>query len=228
LLNKKEVGTRLKEWLLTKYNSIDEAGKALDTTGNSLRNSYLNGKALPGGELMQKLLEIGCPIDEILTGKRNVNSRYSLRKTIEASDIAAREKTLYKELRAFSLKPFPVIQKLAAGNMKQYFNDIPAEDLILVPYRHEHCIVMLVDGDSMSPLISDGDLVVVDLIKHYKNKDIVAVALTTGEQMIKRYKANDGENSIILYSDNPAYTPRIIGKNFIQNIYKVVKIIKDV
>jgi phage repressor protein C with HTH and peptisase S24 domain len=45
--------------------------------------------------------------------------------------------------------------------------------------------------------------------------------------MIKRYKNNEPQKSIILYSDNPEYPPTEINENKIEVIYRVVKIIKS-
>lgn len=73
-LDKKEIGLRLKQFLKGKFSSIDEAGIHLETTGNTLRTTYLNGKSLPGAELIYKLLLIGCDINWLFTGESLHNS----------------------------------------------------------------------------------------------------------------------------------------------------------
>jgi len=67
----KLVGTRLKKFLYSKYPTINEAALYLETTGDSLRNSYFNGKAIPGGNMIVKLLKLGCDIAWLLSEDAN-------------------------------------------------------------------------------------------------------------------------------------------------------------
>ena len=64
-------------------------------------------------------------------------------------------------------------------------------------------------GDSMQPLISPHDWLVVEQNNQPKNKDVVVCA-NNGEVMVKRF-TRDGEN-IILQSENPDYTPIVADK----------------
>lgn len=64
-------------------------------------------------------------------------------------------------------------------------------------------------GDSMQPLISPHDWLVVEQNNQPKNKDVIVCA-NNGEVMVKRF-TRDGEN-IILQSENPNYTPIVADK----------------
>lgn len=72
MFNKKEIGKRLRTILIDKFGSINESARVLDKTSANLRNNYLNGKSIPGPELLSKLLEYGCDIQWLLTGKENL------------------------------------------------------------------------------------------------------------------------------------------------------------
>ena len=70
-MNKSDISSRLKTFLKSNFNTIDEAAPHLGTTGNTLRNSYLNGRSVPGPDLLSKLFEMGCDINWLLFGVSN-------------------------------------------------------------------------------------------------------------------------------------------------------------
>lgn len=64
-------------------------------------------------------------------------------------------------------------------------------------------------GDSMSPTIEDGDLVLISIQSEIEDGEICAVLLEGGDRAtLKRVKRQD--NMILLLSDNSAYDPIII------------------
>ena len=71
-IDKKKTGTRLKNFLYEHFDSIDAAAKSLGTTVASLRNSYFNGKSLPGAEIILKLQQLGCDTKWLLEGKKDI------------------------------------------------------------------------------------------------------------------------------------------------------------
>lgn len=62
-----------------------------------------------------------------------------------------------------------------------------------------------VAGESMFPLISDGELLVVDRMSETKDRDIV-VAYVDGELCVKRLRILD-DGAILLVSENTSYEP---------------------
>ncbi len=111
-----------------------------------------------------------------------------------------------EQLQATSL---PLLGKTAAGC--PLYSEEHAEDHIPIPTSwlvpgKEH-FLLTVQGSSMEPTISDGDLIVVCNEQNARNNDII-VAVIEDELTTKRFfKSN---NRISLLSDNPDYPDIII------------------
>lgn len=64
-MNKKEIGLRLREFLIGKYGKLIIAAEKLEIGPQNL-NKYLNGDYVPGGKLIAKLSELGCDTNWLL------------------------------------------------------------------------------------------------------------------------------------------------------------------
>lgn len=64
-MNKKEIGIRIREFLITKFGKLSLGAEKLEISPQNL-NKYLNGKFVPGGEIISKLGEMGCDINWLL------------------------------------------------------------------------------------------------------------------------------------------------------------------
>ncbi|MGR3436849.1 MAG: S24 family peptidase [Shimia sp.] len=74
------------------------------------------------------------------------------------------------------------------------------------------CILLSVSGYSMFPLLSDGDVVMLDRAKTTVRRDQVYGLLDPdGQAIVKRLRPTD--TGLILKSDNPEYDPRILSKD---------------
>jgi phage repressor protein C with HTH and peptisase S24 domain len=224
----KTLGQRIK-YIRTKA-GLDqkEFADLLDVKTSAAVSNWEKDKREPDIYTLQKVAKFGGTTVEwlILGEKENKpNETVSLISPKMSAD-AVRE-NFYKYMTKLAMNPFPIVSNLSAGSLKEYSEASDLEDTVVLPYPNKNCIVLRVEGNSMKPKIDDGDLVLLDLNKSIKNKDIVAVRLKSGEQMIKRYKNNEPQKSIILYSDNPEYPPTEINENKIEVIYRVVKIIKS-
>jgi DNA polymerase V len=71
-------------------------------------------------------------------------------------------------------------------------------------------------GDSMKPLISEGDILVVDCSKKVANNDIVIVELD-GERLCKRYCLKQGR--VMLLSENSQHKPIILNSDLNFSIF---------
>ena len=88
------------------------------------------------------------------------------------------------------------------------------------------CFALKVKGKSMETTLKDGWIVLVDMDAAYREGDIVAVRLKNGEQYIKRF-FDMNYAFVKLTSDNSEYGVRLIDKNDIDKIYKVVATIHN-
>lgn len=64
-MNKKQIGERLREFLLSKFGKLNFAAQKLEILPQTL-TKYLNGNFVPGGELIAKLSEYGCDTNWLL------------------------------------------------------------------------------------------------------------------------------------------------------------------
>lgn len=198
-IDKKSVAFRLKSFLVDKFGSVKAAAVALDKSPEALYNGYLNGRSVPGGELLAQLAELDCDIEWLLTGRT---------RTIQPQ----------------AAKLFPVVSAVGAGSVTPY-DDIISEP-IPMPYNGEGVLLRVV-GDSMAALIQEGDLVLVDSKKKPKEGNIVAVRTKAGEQFVK-YLGARSKQTVMFYSHNSIYAPVTYQISDLVTVKKVVLILKDV
>lgn len=220
---KEQIASRMEEFIKDKGWAKAHFAKIIGIAPQDV-NKLLKAKLNPLNYI-DKLVSEGADKNWLLTGE------YSEAKKIvrELTSKQAREeakKNLVPYLQKLKMRVFPIVSKIAAGTMKEYYEQLDPENTIVVPYKHDNCVALQVDGDSMADKIDNGDLVLVDLYKNVKDGDIVAVRLKSGEQLVKRFKRING--TVILYSDNNKYTPISVKETEVEVLKKVVKIIKNV
>jgi len=189
------------------------------------------GLRKPDIDMLQKIAEKG---DEdfywLLTGKKynDTEPKEAVNTIFKEGAKASEFKRIKRSLNKVGLQTFRIVSSLAAGRPIEFFEDnqLGNEQDIVLPYPHKNCLVLQVQGDSMTDKINSGDLVLVDLTILPKDGDIVAIRLKNGEQLIKRFKKFDGW--YMFYSENEEYEPIVKKENEIDQVRKVVKIIKDV
>lgn len=192
-------GIRLKEFADQKFGSIYAMSKAIGISQPNITR-YVRGEVQPTKILFEKLLEVGCDLEWLLTGIPKNNNLVQ------------------------NHREFPLVSMVGAGSIIPYDDQPPV--MIPFPFSGEGLVLRVV-GDSMASLISEGDLVLVDLIKRPKQGNIVAARTTGGEQFVK-YLGTQHEDLVMFYSHNSYYSPIAFKKKEIITIKKVVYILKDV
>lgn len=84
---------------------------------------------------------------------------------------------------------------------------IPAD---LVPDDHHVCVFQVV-GDSMTPGIRDGDLVIVDADLQARDGDVAAVWINNWNGVSGRVVKRLSHGGTVLKSTNPKYPPMVLG-----------------
>lgn len=106
-----------------------------------------------------------------------------------------------------------------------FIDDEEMEYIPMISFPNwQHCFAVKVKGDSMSPKISDGDIVIINTELAIENNQIGAFMIDD-EAFLKRKKiAND--NTLLLVSNNESYAPIVVTKesNF-KEIGKITQII---
>lgn len=111
------------------------------------------------------------------------------------------------------LRIYPYLRKIAAAGNGFYFDDIPT-DTIEAPYMEGADFVIGVNGDSMEPVLSDGDLIYVEKRQIVETGDI-GIFIVNSQCYVKK-AADEG-----LVSYNPKY-PTIPGTEHIICFGKVL------
>lgn len=171
--------TQLKKAMFLKgWRQIDLV-RATGLTDSQI-SSWYNGRYRPNGEAMAKIAKaLGVTVDYLL-GKEDVP---------------------VSKLTLPQLHEIPVIGKVAAG--------IPIEeqeDIIGTVATDKNVFALRISGDSMSPRIMDGDIVLVHQQENANDGDIV-IARVDGEVTCKVLKKN--AYGVTLVPFNAAYAPFI-------------------
>ena len=88
-----------------------------------------------------------------------------------------------------------------------------------IDVKDPNAYALMVEGDSMSPMLEPGWIVYVCPNHRYENGDLVVVALRSDEVMIKKLRKAD--EMFVLQSINPAYEPLILATDGFRFIHKV-------
>jgi repressor LexA len=169
-------------------------------------NNYLSGQARPGGILQQRLRVLGCDVDWLMTGR---------------SDVEKRSTDISDELQRTSLRLVPVYTHVKAGTKSLVFEQQPI-DYVVVPRDQSGSLFALkVKGNSMSPKIEDGDIIIVSQSQETKNDDICFVVFEDGESCIRYVHCFDHE-VMLSSANNDKHPPIRHKKTDIRWFYKVV------
>lgn len=96
------------------------------------------------------------------------------------------------------------------------------------PYNKATCLCNI-SGDSMSPLINNGDMIALQLIEDSSwlvMGDIYAIVATNGLRTVKRIEEGNTPDTYMLIPVNEDYKPQSIPKNKIQTVFRVMGCMK--
>lgn len=127
--------------------------------------------------------------------------------------------------RREKLVDLPLISAVPAGKVATMFHPDYVDEYVTVDdVKDPQAFALRVKGNSMSPRIEDGDVVVVSPSAEAGNGDICVVRVD-GEDTLKKVKF---EGSYIhLIPLNPDFEPVTVKKKDVNFVWKVVKLIKE-
>lgn len=127
--------------------------------------------------------------------------------------------------RKVQLSELPLISAVPAGKVATLFHPDYVDDYVTVAdIKDPQAFALKVKGQSMSPRIEDGDVVVVSPQSEVRNGDICVVRVD-GEDTLKKIKMEG--NYIHLIPLNPDFEPVTAKKKDVNFAWKVVKLIKE-
>ena len=119
---------------------------------------------------------------------------------------------------------------VTAGGMtrERMFADEQVVGTINMPAIHPDCCIVRVSGDSMSPVIGNGDLIA---IREVRNPNLIFwgqiyVVLLDDYRMVKYVRRHNDPSMVILRSENPKYDDIEILKSEIRDLFLVENIIR--
>lgn len=126
---------------------------------------------------------------------------YTSEQPVKNTDTLEESATYHINEKVYT-KSIPLYPKLAAAGTGQYlFDDIPSETILVDSKKYKSASYAIgVNGDSMEPTFSDGDILIVDR-DTIPEIGKISIFLIDGKSFVKRL----GENELI--SDNPSYFP---------------------
>lgn len=125
-------------------------------------------------------------------------------------------------------KNIPVIGEVPAGiPMEEAQNVVDTVSIPGKDYIDGRTFALRVIGESMSPRIIPGDIVIVRTEVDPRNNDVVVVRFDLEKGVtIKRFRRQDGV--VVLVPENPAFAPIVLIPNSETRILgKVIKLVRD-
>jgi repressor LexA len=176
------------------------------------------GEQVPDGVSITKIARAtGVQPTWLLTGEGEMYPLPSRPDNVYSLPMTVRKKNRLVEL--------PLISAVPAGKVATMFHPDHVDDYVTVDdIRDPGAFALRVKGNSMSPRIEDGDVVIVSPQAEARNGDICVVRVE-GEDTLKKVKFEG--TYVHLIPLNPDYEPVTVRRKDVNFVWKVVKLIKE-
>jgi len=174
-----------------------ELSRMTGLTQVAIRN-YMRGIKVPNAQALIKLTRaLSTTADFLLSGSPLRPDRLPLLSRIPGGDPAGWEDGSYP-----------------AGHASDYIDRGEVTD--------PNAFALIVDGDSMSPRINSGDIVIVSPNTPVENRSIAAVSLDDDDRTLKRV-IFISDDSVLLQPENEDYSPTVFPMEKVRFIGRVVE-----
>jgi repressor LexA len=217
-----EIGKKIKQARERNAMTLQDVASAIGLARSTIQR-YETGKIaapkLPVIEAIAHCLQVS---PAWLTGKIDTPTTQSLPPPPTIEDMA---------IAVTSWLPVPVVGSVRAGVGGIAVEEIERYEPIPLDWIRagvENYFLLRVEGDSMSPRILEGDLVLVKKQTYVDSGSLAIVTVDSEEGVIKR--VDHGNEWIRLVSTNPAYEPRIFSGSEVSRVSvlgKVTKLIRS-
>ncbi len=127
--------------------------------------------------------------------------------------------------RNVNLVDLPLVSAVPAGKVSTMFHPDYVDTYVTVDdVKDPQAFALKVRGNSMSPRIEDGDIVIVSPHHEVRNGDICVIRVN-GEDTLKKVKLEGGY--VHLVPLNPDFEPVTVKRKDVDFLWKVVKLIKE-
>ncbi len=189
-------------------------------------SKYLNQRAALSDNLCNRIVvELGVSKEWLMTGEGEM-WQYSKRN--EALPTVTVKSAELSTAGAEGAKVFDL--DVTAGGMlrERMFAEENVIGTINMPAIHPDCCIVRVSGDSMSPVIGNGDLIA---IREVRNPNLIFwgqiyVVLLDDYRMVKYVRRHPDNTMVILRSENSKYDDIEVPKSEIRELFLVENIIR--
>jgi phage repressor protein C with HTH and peptisase S24 domain len=196
--------------VLRQFSSVAELARTIGVSDNAIYK-WLSGRGQPSVANLVALAKVTkVSLEWLATGHESRDLKHPPHRTGEREDFAYPPR--YDANARGALRSEQVVDYLAFRTewVRARFNTDPRNLLLIETI-----------GDSMSPTLDDGDLLLVDLSEPRFRHDGVYVLRRENLLEVKRLQRRpDGSLNVIC--DNPAYSPAIIASDTVHVIGRVV------
>ena len=215
---KTTIGERIRT--AREYKELDQSTLA-EKTGIVTRTlqRWEKGEQVPDGLAITRIAKVtNVQPTWILTGDGEMYSPPPSRPdNVYSLPAASRRKTRLSEL--------PLVSSVPAGKVSTMFHPDHVDNYVTVDdVKDPGAFALKVKGNSMSPRIEDGDVVIVSPAQEPRNGDICVVRVNE-EDTLKKVKFEG--NYIHLIPLNPDFEPVTVKRKDVNFVWKVVKLIKE-
>lgn len=198
--NRKKVGFRLKEFYtglgIKRKAFSDSIGWQYDTV-----RAYEEGRAEPGSDFYTDVLRVypGADVIYIITGAHPVSN--------------------------IELKEIPIVHDVKAGSPILGFADIEKiGTMFTMNTKDKDLFALRVQGNSMEPEISEGDLVVCAPLKPFVSGKIYVVVTDESEATVKQVWRKGGGYELV--ARNPEFPTTLLPDGKVIRLIRVVEVLR--
>ncbi len=176
------------------------------------------GEQVPDGVSITKMAKVTqVQPTWLLTGEGEMYPRPSRPPNVYSLPLAQRHR--------MKLVDLPLVSSVPAGKVATMFHPDYVDNYVTVDdVKDPGAFALKVKGNSMSPRIEDGDIVIVSPQQEPHNGDICVIRVNE-EDTLKKVKFEG--NYIHLIPLNPEFEPVTVKKKEVNFVWKVVKLIKE-
>jgi len=215
---KSTIGDRIRTARETKELNQRSLSSRVDVTMRTLQR-WEKGEQVPDSSYLVRLAKYtGVRPEWLLTGAGEMYVAFPTNSKIIP---------LYKEqtLKRVTLVDVPLLSSVPAGKTNAMFYPDHVERYVTVDnIKDANAFALVVKGNSMSPKIEDGDIVIISPQQEARSGDICVVRVND-EDVLKKVKID--EQYVHLIPLNTSFEPVSVRKRDVMFIWKVVKVIKN-
>ncbi|URA10521.1 XRE family transcriptional regulator [Thermospira aquatica] len=218
-----EIGERIKAVRTKKNISREKLGQMIGVSGRTIVN-YENGEGLPAAMIFLIAEKLSVDPNWLFTGEGDMflsplttpNGGYTI---FDAKNRVIPHKggeTVYLGV---------LDARVSAGYGIENFevtviDEFAIERRLLLPYAPERCKVLQVKGDSMYPTLHEGDWIVV--VEGVIDTNGIYVLNRGGQLFVKRLEFRLAQNTLVIKSDNPNYSPEEIHQEKMHEHFSII------